>query len=229
MPKITRRDFLKIIGAAGITWAVASATNLSFEYLLRTYQRRDQCMECDTITVFGAGAADDKPTERSRQRADAAIPLFYEKAGKRILLTGGVAPGQTKSEARVMANYILNKGGISSSDLVLEEQSKTTVSNLYFSKVNYYEPEKWKNNVLLTDGPHGPRVEYLANKILGPDYVSKLYTFSLRENQNLSQNEINDYMSHEKKSMALSKFGLLFVNNGDHETVRKRFERVEFF
>lgn len=228
MPKISRRDFLKIFGAGVAAWGVASFMNLSFEALLRTYQRRDYCMDCDTITVLGAGAAGDKPTERSRQRADVALPLFNEKYGKRILLSGGIASGYSKSEARIMADYLLNKGGISSSDLVLEEKSKTTVGNLYYSKVDHFEPRKWRNNIFVTDGPHGPRVEYLTNKILGPNYISGLYTFNLRTNENLTENEINDYVWHEKK-LPLLKVVLSFIRDGDHEAVKKSMETIGYF
>lgn len=131
----------------------------------------------DVIITLGNGFTDNwgvPATVENRLRSVAY--LYNHKVSNKILLSGGysiswdvagIKPPTT--EALEMKKMLLTFG-VPESALFLEEQSKDTISNFYFSKVNFLKPNNWKNILVVCTDIHLRRVKFLSKKILGPEY-----------------------------------------------------------
>ena len=216
MSKISRRDFIKLLGYGAVTLIGAGIYNKQMEDLFSGFASADGNYDAAIVPGNGFGKSRDI-TERAKQRVDAAVPLYYNKKVKKLLFSGAWASNGNPSEAEAMSRYALDKGGVSSSDILKEEKSHSTVSNIYFSKVDFLEPYNYKTNVFVSDNIHLPRIEMLANKILGPSYSTGYHGFDVQA----SEKELYDWKQHEKISMFGYKNALRFVNDGDHESARE--------
>lgn len=87
------------------------------------------------IVALGCGLLPDGTvTPLLRSRLDAAIEAYDggDRQAK-IIVSGGQGPDEAVSEARAMANYLIEQG-IPESDVLLEDASTTTEENLRFSQ-----------------------------------------------------------------------------------------------
>lgn len=68
--------------------------------------RQDEAAPADAIIVLGTAQWDGRPSTTFRARLDHAHGLYQQGYADLIVLTGGIAPGDTFSEADVGANYL---------------------------------------------------------------------------------------------------------------------------
>ncbi len=93
----------------------------------------------DYLIILGAGLLDgERVTPLLAGRVDAGIAFYHKqflKTGKRAMLvmSGGQGSDEKIPESIAMRNYALSKG-VADSDILLEDQSSTTLENLKFSK-----------------------------------------------------------------------------------------------
>jgi uncharacterized SAM-binding protein YcdF (DUF218 family) len=87
----------------------------------------------NVIMVLGSGLHHNQPTPTLQARLDSALVQAARFSGANIVVTGGVGWHQTRSEAEVMAEYLIARG-IEPSRLILEKHSTSTYENLVFSK-----------------------------------------------------------------------------------------------
>lgn len=100
----------------------------------------------DAILLLGTALeADNQPTKQLRIRAATAAEA-YRELGCRVpvIPCGGYTKGRTRTEAEVMRELLM-KAGVPDSDIVLENESKTTIEN-------------FSNAIKLLDGASGKRV-----------------------------------------------------------------------
>ena len=92
----------------------------------------------DYIIVHGSGLIDGRVTPLLAGRVDRAVNFYHQQklVGKppHLVLSGGQGADEARSEAVAMAEYAVEKG-ISKEDILLEDQSKTTLENMQFSKM----------------------------------------------------------------------------------------------
>ncbi len=62
--------------------------------------------DAQAILVFGTAAYDASPSPELRARLDQALALYDEHRAPWIAVTGGSAPGDAYTEARVSATYL---------------------------------------------------------------------------------------------------------------------------
>lgn len=131
-------------------------------------------MKSDAIIVLGDMLKPDGSiSDNLRMRLDKGIELFRKNVAPRIIASGyygfmaSYKPPIT--EASAMKEYML-KNGISDNDILLEEKSKDTIGNAYFTKIQYLKPNWWKNIVVVTSDFHLQRAKYVFEKVLGEDY-----------------------------------------------------------
>lgn len=87
----------------------------------------------DAMIVLGAGIRGETPTLVLSQRLDRAKSYLDESPNTIAILSGGMGEGETVTEASVMKRY-LERQGIDSQRLILEERSTSTQENFAFSK-----------------------------------------------------------------------------------------------
>lgn len=87
----------------------------------------------DAIVVAGCAVLPDgRPSPALARRVRRAVALFHEGRAARILLTGGVGPGTSLSEAEAAAR-MCREQGVPERALVLEPNSRTTQQNAAFA------------------------------------------------------------------------------------------------
>jgi len=91
----------------------------------------------DYIIVLGSWVKDGKVTPLLASRVDKAIAFYHKQKKERLppklLLSGGKGTDETCSEAQAMKDYALSKG-LPEQDILLEDQSISTLENMKFSK-----------------------------------------------------------------------------------------------
>lgn len=121
--------------------------------------------EREYVIVLGCGLrADGTVTPLLQGRLDAAIEA-YEGGGRaaRIICSGGQGADEVVSEARAMANYLLEQG-VPADDVLLEDQSTTTEENLRFSRAIMEERGGAAHCTIATNSYHCLRAAMFARR-----------------------------------------------------------------
>lgn len=125
----------------------------------------------DAIVVLGASQWNGRPSPALKARLDHAYDLYMDDVSEFIILTGGIAKGDTKSESSVGRNYLNNKG-VPLSGIIIEETGKTTKESL--KKVSEIKKRyDLKTILFVSHGYHLYRVKKIASDLdLGNTYSS---------------------------------------------------------
>lgn len=87
----------------------------------------------DAVIVLGAGIKEDKPTRLLRCRLDKALLCYQKNPDIIIVVSGGMGPQESFTEAYVMQKYLLKKG-VPQENILTEDKSTSTYENFVFSK-----------------------------------------------------------------------------------------------
>lgn len=127
----------------------------------------------DAVVVLGGGLhLDGSLTLPSAKRVERAAEIFHTGVAPRIIFSGrcGLAgPIPDISEAAAMAARA-EELGIPSAAILLEEQSRDTIGNVYFTREQYLEPNDWHSIRVVTSDFHLSRAAWVFRKILGGTY-----------------------------------------------------------
>ena len=120
----------------------------------------------DYVIIHGAGLLEgNKVSKLLSDRIDKAILVYSTDPSPTILIpSGGQGGDETVSEAEAMAEYMLEKG-IPESDILLEDQSRTTLENLENCKALIDAREGRKYTALVTSNYHVYRALRYCRKI----------------------------------------------------------------
>lgn len=117
-----RRIAFAIGGALCLGWLVSAVA------VLRA-ATHDQAARSDAIVVLGAAQYRGRPSPVLRARLDHAVGLYARGIAPRLVLTGGIADGDTASEAAVGRIYAL-EAGVPDSAILTENEGRTTGQSL---------------------------------------------------------------------------------------------------
>lgn len=84
------------------------------------------------LVVLGAGLRGDVISRVLRYRLDAAYEFAVAHPDLPVVVTGGQGPGETRTEAAAMREYLLEKG-LPPQRVLLEDRSTSTQENLSFA------------------------------------------------------------------------------------------------
>lgn len=124
--------------------------------------RRDEARRADAIVVLGAAQYDGRPSPVLQARLDHAIALYREGMAPIVILTGGVGPGDTVSEAVAGARYA-RRQGVPESALVTERTGLTTAASLA-AVADTLRNRGLEEAVLVSDPFHMLRLKLLARR-----------------------------------------------------------------
>jgi uncharacterized SAM-binding protein YcdF (DUF218 family) len=127
---------------------------------------------CDAIVVLGRGV---DPNGRlplaAQERVARAVALYKSGVAPRIIMSGRCAlitdhhpSGIT--EARAMA-AVAESDGVPPSAILLEEESRDTIGNAYFTTRRILEPNGWNTIRVVTSDYHVPRAAWVFGRIVG--------------------------------------------------------------
>jgi len=89
-------------------------------------------MDADCLIILGAGLRKDVPSLMLRTRLNAALEYLQDKPDVPVIVSGGMGPGETITEAEAMARYLIARG-VDESLIWKEEESTSTKENILFS------------------------------------------------------------------------------------------------
>lgn len=139
--------------------------------LFATWLSNDVCYksrkapEREFIIVLGCGIKKDGTvTPLLRGRLDAAIRAWKAGNGQaKIITSGGQGPDEVISEARSMANYLLEQG-VPEDSILLEDRSTTTEENLAYSQAIIAEHGGAAHCTIATSSYHTLRAAMFARR-----------------------------------------------------------------
>jgi uncharacterized SAM-binding protein YcdF (DUF218 family) len=122
----------------------------------------DRAAKADAIVVLGAAQYRGRPSPVLRARLDHAIGLYASGIAPRVVLTGGIAEGDTASEAAVSRAYIL-QAGVPDSAILTENEGRTTNHSLE-RVARLLRARRLTHVVLVSDPFHLARAGRLARR-----------------------------------------------------------------
>lgn len=149
------RLLLAAIGGAAAAWLVMVVA-------IHLYGRRDEARRADAIVVLGAAQYDGRPSPVLRARLDHALELYRNGVARRIITTGGTAPGDTVSEAVVARRYVVERG--IAPEMVLTERTGARSSESLAAVAALLRERGLGSVVLVSDPFHMLRLRLLAGR-----------------------------------------------------------------
>ncbi|MCE9602166.1 MAG: YdcF family protein [Gemmatimonadetes bacterium] len=150
-----RRVVVALLGVAGALWLGSAAS----VFWLASH---DRAAAADAIVVLGAAQYRGKPSPVLRARLDHAVALFAQGFAPRVVLTGGIAEGDTESEASVARTYVL-RAGVPDSAILLENDGRTTQQSLQ-AVAQLLEARGLSRVILVSDPFHLFRASVVARR-----------------------------------------------------------------
>ena len=144
----------------------------SFDYAEKITEK-----EYDYGCIPGAAVwKKNKPSPIFEARIRKALELYRKNYYKKIILTGGNAPGEI-SEAEAAQKYLVNLG-VNKKDIILEKETSTTSEQIKYLK-KYFSNKKI---LIVSDGFHLSRITQIAKFFnLKVEGVSSDYTMTLEK------------------------------------------------
>lgn len=114
----------------------------------------------DCILILGCGLYGSFPSPFLRDRLERGLQLYREGYGAKIIVSGGQGPGETITEAEAMQRFLL-RNGVPPADIVIEDRSTSTATNLRYSLEKMQE-HGLQSAVIVSNRFHLARVAILA-------------------------------------------------------------------
>jgi uncharacterized SAM-binding protein YcdF (DUF218 family) len=130
---------------------------------IHLYGRRDEARRVDAIVVLGAAQYDGRPSPVLRARLDHAVLLYRRNLAPVIIMTGGVGPGDTVSEAVVSQRYAVRQG-IPRNAILTEREGLTTLQSMD-GVARLMRGRGMSRAVLVSDPFHMLRLKLLALRV----------------------------------------------------------------
>ncbi|MEO8200124.1 MAG: YdcF family protein [Gemmatimonadota bacterium] len=152
---------------------VSLAYVVSF-FIVFLVSRQDQRRKSDAIVVLGAAQYNGKPSPVLRARLDHAILLFHDGYAPRVIVTGGIAQGDSESEATVSRRYLLSNG-VPNSAVIVRPEGRSTVASIE-AVGKWLKDRHLKTVVLVSDPFHMCRLRLEARRMDLEAYTSPTRT-----------------------------------------------------
>jgi uncharacterized SAM-binding protein YcdF (DUF218 family) len=119
--------------AAFIIFSAVAASFAAFIVLTQIQSMKAPGNGRDAIIVLGSGIVGERLTVPLEQRLKKALEYAKLNPDAPIVVSGGQGPGESVSEAKAMADYLI-ANGVPKESVILEEASTSTQENFQFSK-----------------------------------------------------------------------------------------------
>ena len=176
-------------------------------------KEKNQIKEKNAIIILGGGLTKNlELNEHTKQRYRKAIALMQKKDFDYVICSTDKSYRKLNeikntSEARVGKNYLLKKG-LSEKNILLEEQSRDTLSNAFYCRKELIDPLQIKSITVVTSRFHFKKTLF-AFRIVFPKNKFNLRIISskngivnkekLRSRQSSEKLVTNFYIKHLKK------------------------------
>ncbi len=123
---------VKWVGVAALVLAPLAMIGIGTVAEVALYSTRSSKGPADAAVVLGAAVYTDRPSPVFEERIRHGVNLFREGRVRKLVMTGGLSPGDRLTEARAARDWSLRQG-VPSEAILLEEASRTTQENLAFA------------------------------------------------------------------------------------------------
>ena len=154
MEKKKRFPLIRTLLAVIVLCFAVSAADIWF------YGKKDEKQQSDVIIVLGAAAYESGVSPVFEERINHAAELYRQGYADKIILTGGVAEGNSVSDAWIAARYAMSIG-IEQDALLLEEKSSVTYENMEYSK-EIMDNNGYETAIIVSDPLHMKRAMIMA-------------------------------------------------------------------
>ena len=161
-PSVTRL-FVWLALAAGAVYTAALI-------MVLIVSQQDQRRPVDAIIVLGAAQYNGRPSPVLRARLNHALHLFREGHAPRIIVTGGMGPGDTTSEATVGRRFLVAHG-VPAEAVIVQAQGRSTQASMT-AVGEWLEQEKLRRVLLVSDPFHMFRLRMEARRTNLEAYTS---------------------------------------------------------
>jgi uncharacterized SAM-binding protein YcdF (DUF218 family) len=103
------------------------------EGLIVYHGSKSDSTEVDYLVVLGAGLWGETPSLTLRQRLDESLEFIKKNPDIKVVLSGGMGPGETITEAEAMRRYLVERG-VDERQIIKEDKSTSTKENLKFTR-----------------------------------------------------------------------------------------------
>lgn len=117
-----------------------------------------------TVIVLGCQVRGETPTRMLAGRLNKAYEYLSENSDSLCIVSGGQGNNEGITEAEAMKRYLVDKG-IDPQRIIEEGQSTNTYENLLYSKQIMEEMELEAKAIIVTDGFHEWRAQYIAKQV----------------------------------------------------------------
>jgi len=114
-----------------ICFAIGLVCFIILQVLIISGARTD-AEQVDCIIILGAGLRNNAPSLILRQRLDATINYLSENGDIPVIVTGGLGPGESITEAEAKFRYLTQRG-VDEALIFKEEKSTNTRENIAFA------------------------------------------------------------------------------------------------
>jgi len=156
-----RRGFLALIAAGFLFFAVLEARVISWAHT-------DYQTPAVAVVVLGAGVNGTVPSLSLQTRLEAALDYVRDKPDLPIVVSGAQGRGEDISEARCMADWLVDHG-VAEDRILLEEKAANTRENIAFSMdvLADYDIDTTANIAVVTSDYHLCRASmYMVNNMV---------------------------------------------------------------
>ena len=131
--------------------------------------------EPQVMVILGCQVKNDGPSQLLRDRLDEALSYLDDHPDLTVVVSGGQGPDEPSTEARAMADYLIEEG-VEEDQILLEDQSHNTVQNFRYTAQLLEEQGYDLENtqvLVVSNGFHLTRARMLAERT-GFEEVSTL-------------------------------------------------------
>ena len=131
--------------------------------------------EPQVMVILGCQVKNDGPSQLLRDRLDEALSYLGDHPDLTVVVSGGQGPDEPSTEARAMADYLMEEG-VEEDQILLEDQSHNTVQNFRYTAQLLEEQGYDLENtqvLVVSNGFHLTRARMLAERT-GFEEVSTL-------------------------------------------------------
>ncbi len=183
-----------------------------------------------TIVVLGGGiTTNGELPNQVKKRLDKAIEVSEKENVDRFLLCGKYSFLYPKkelpetTESQLMRDYLIQKG-INGKNIFLESKSMDTIGNAYFSKIEYFLPQKELEAIIITSDYHTPRTKFIFEKVFGPDYTLIFYS-----SPSFDEEEVKNLLERGERLTEKIKKLTGEMTPGDHNFLKKILYDSEYY
>lgn len=140
-----------------LVWCVSLGT------IVWRFGTRDGVTKSDCIIVLGAAVEGTTASPVFEERIRHGINLYKAGHAPKLIFTGGVGEGQIHSESSIGRSMAIQHG-IPASDILIEENSRTTRQNLSEARV-LMRRHQMNSAILVSDPLHMKRAMMMASDL----------------------------------------------------------------